>query len=90
MVGLLALGTVLLASPLGGMLWYWHDMRAGFFPPDWLSTLLLQGSRDGLLLGWLIVSLSIPYNLLGLLTCYGLLTVGARWFAADTRSAGSS
>ncbi|UOQ53404.1 hypothetical protein [Hymenobacter cellulosivorans] len=79
-VALLALATVAVASPLGGMLWYWHDMRAGYFPPDWLPTLLLHGCRDGLALGWLIVALSIPYNVLGLLVCYGLLAAGARRF----------
>jgi hypothetical protein len=79
LVSLLALGTVALASPLGGMLWHWHDMQAGYFPAGWLPK-LLHGSRDGLLLGWLIVLLSVPYTGLGLLASYGLLTTGARLF----------
>lgn len=79
-VALLALATVGLSSPLGGLLWEWHDMQAGYFPADWARVLLLHGARDGLRLGWLIVLLSIPYNLLGLLVCYGLLAAGARRF----------
>ena len=86
LVALLALGTVGLASPLGGMLWYWHDMRAGYFPADWLPPLLLQGSREGLMIGWLIVLLSVPYNVLGLLVSYRLLAVGARLFAPPAAS----
>jgi hypothetical protein len=39
-----------------------------------------NGARDGLLMGWLIVLLSVPYNVLGLLVCYGLLVAGARRF----------
>jgi hypothetical protein len=81
-VGLLALATVAVSSPLGGMLWHWHDMRAGYFPADWVRILFLTGPRDGLTLGWLIVLLSIPYNVLGLLVCYGLLVAGVRRFPA--------
>ena len=79
-VALLALATVVLSSPLGGMLWEWHDMRAGYFPDDWASVLFLNGARDGLTVGWFIVLLSVPYNVLGLLVCYGLLAAGARRF----------
>ena len=81
-VALLALATVGLSSPLGGMLWEWHDMRAGYFPADWARVLFLNGARDGLLLGWFIVLLSVPYNALGLLVCYGLLAAGVRRFPA--------
>ena len=79
-VALLALATVGLSSPLGGMLWEWHDMRAGYFPADWARVSFLNGARDGLLLGWFIVLLSLPYNVLGLLVCYALLAAGARCF----------
>jgi hypothetical protein len=81
-VALLALATVALSTPLGGMLWEWHDMRAGYFPADWARVLFLNGTRDGLTVGWFIILLSIPYNVLGLLVCYGLLAVGARHFPA--------
>lgn len=75
---LLALATLALSAPLGGMLWQWHDMQAGYFPPGWGRHLLLNGSRDGLAIGWLVVVLSVPYNVLGLGVCYGLLAAGAR------------
>ena len=81
-VGLLALATVVGSAPLGGMLWYWHDMQAGYFPAGWGRILLLSGSRDGWALGWLVVLLSVPYNVFGLLVCYGLLAVGAQRFPA--------
>jgi len=79
---LLALTTVVLSSPLGGMLWEWHDMQAGYFPADWVHVLFLNGARDGLIMGWLIVLLSVPYNVLGLLVCYSLLQAGTRRFPA--------
>lgn len=79
-VALVALATVGLSSPLGGMLWEWHDMRAGYFPDDWARVLFLNGARDGLTVGWFIVLLSVPYNVLGLLVCYGLLAAGGRRF----------
>lgn len=71
---------VALSSPLGGMLWEWHDMRVGSFPADWARVLFPNGARDGLTVGWFIVLLSIPYNVLGLLVSYGLLAAGARRF----------
>jgi len=81
-VALLALATVVLSSPLGGMLWEWHDMRAGYFPDNWAQVLFLNGARDGLTVGWFIVLLSVPYNVLGLLVCYRLMAAGARRFPA--------
>ncbi|MBF9221317.1 hypothetical protein [Hymenobacter ruricola] len=80
-VGLLALATVALSSPLGGLLWHWHDMQAGYFPADWPRQ-LVAGAAEGLTTGWLIVLLSVPYNVLGLLVCYGLLATGAGRFSA--------
>lgn len=87
-VALLVLATLLLSAPLGGMLWQWHDMQAGYFPPNWLGHLVLRGSRDGLALGWLIVLLSVPYNVLGVGVCYGLLAVGNRWFTRPITDCG--
>jgi hypothetical protein len=81
-VCLLALATIVLSAPLGGMLWHWHDMRAGYFPDDWARVLFLNGARDGLILGWVVVLLSVPYNVLGMLVCYGLLATGTRRFPA--------
>lgn len=73
---LLLAATVLLSSPFGGMLWYLHDMQAGYFPANWPTVLLLDGARDGLLIGWLIVLLSVPYNVLGAVLGYYLLCKG--------------
>lgn len=55
-------------------------MRAGYFPADWARVLFLSGALDGLLLGWFIVLLSVPYTVLGLLVCHGLLAAAARRF----------
>lgn len=59
----IVLATPLLASPLGGMLWYLHDMQAGYFPNSW-GKRLMDGAGEGILLGWLIVLLSFPYNVI--------------------------
>lgn len=74
--------TVVFSSPLGGMLWYWYDMQAGYFPADWGRILLVEGSQQGLTTGWLVVVLSIPYSWLGLPVCYHLLRAGERLFPA--------
>jgi hypothetical protein len=76
---LLLVGTVLLSSPVGGMLWHLHDMQAGYFPVNW-PTVLLAGAGEGLLIGWLIVLLSVPYNMLGVAVSYLLLQQGAARF----------
>jgi hypothetical protein len=79
-VGIIVLLTVALSAPLGGMLWHWHDMQAGYFPAHWQRILLAEGSRDGLVVGWLVVLLSVPYNVLGIIICYFLTRTGARLF----------
>ena len=79
-VGIIVLLTVALSAPLGGMLWHWHDMQAGYFPANWRRVLLAEGSRDGLVVGWLVVLLSVPYNVLGGVVCYFLTRTGARLF----------
>ena len=86
-VGLLALATVGLSSPLGGLLWHWHDMQAGYIPASW-GRQLLSGAWQGFTTGWLVVLLSVPYNALGLPVCYGLLALGAGRFAAGSRRIG--
>ncbi len=60
----IVLATPLLASPLGGMLWHLHDMLAGYFPSSWQEKLLLDGALEGAEIGWLIVLLSFPYNVI--------------------------
>lgn len=78
--GLMAMLAVAISSPLGGMLWHYHDMQSGFFPKSWVWVMMQKGVAWGLLWGWLVVGLSIPYNLLGLVVCYGLTWLGGRLF----------
>jgi hypothetical protein len=58
-----------LACPLGGMLWHFHDMLAGFFPNFWLRK-LLGGFADGLMIGPRLIFYSFPYNLIGVIVGY--------------------
>ena len=58
-----------LACPLGGMLWHFHDMQAGFFPNFWLRK-LLGGFADGLMIGPRLIFYSFPYNLIGVIVGY--------------------
>lgn len=74
----LAAGAVFAASPLGGMLWYYHDMQAGFFPIGWQTKLLREGVVHGLDGGWLIVGLSFPYNIIGAAVSLELVRIGGR------------
>ena len=59
----IVLATPLLASPLGGMLWHLHDMLAGYFPDSWWQK-LIDGAEEGIMIGWLIILLSFPYNVI--------------------------
>ncbi len=72
--------TVLVSSPYGGMLWHYYDMKAGFFPQNWFAKLLKEGIRDGLLWGWLVVGLSVPYNIIGAVVCFFLTQKGSTLF----------
>lgn len=71
---------VYLSAPIGGMLWHFFDMKTGYFPRNWPYKLLVQGSADGLRVGWLIIVLSIPYNLLGIAISYALTKKGCDLF----------
>jgi len=57
-------GSVLLASVPGGLLWAWHDIRVGFVP-SWprLWRKLARAAADGLAVGWSVALLSVPYYL---------------------------
>lgn len=57
--------TIIVASFPGGMLWSWHDMQAGFVPTYWPRKIMSQGLM-GLQLGWLVICLSFPFNVCGL------------------------
>ncbi len=75
-VGIIVFLTVLISSPLGGMLWQYHDMNAGYFPDDWLLKMIIKGSIMGFQFGWLIIALSIPYNILGIIISYFITSKG--------------
>ena len=82
------LGSVLLASVPGGVLWSVHDMQAGSFPAGarfWGA--LAWGASTGLQIGWLVIALSLPYNLLGLLAGYFIMTCGLRLSTAPSPAA---
>lgn len=69
--------TVLLASIPGGVLWKIHDMQAGHFTTGvqfWSD--LVWGASVGLQLGWLVIALSLPYNILGLAAGYMVTHAG--------------
>lgn len=76
--------TVIAASIPGGILWTLHDMQAGFFTRGarfWKD--LQNGALTGLQVGWLVVALSVPYNIIGLIlgyfiTDYGMTKYGRR------------
>lgn len=69
--------TILISSPFGGMLWFYHDMQAGYFPANWVNKIISSGISTGLSMGWLIIMLSLPYNILGFVVTYFLTKLGA-------------
>ncbi len=72
--------TVTITSPLGGMLWEIHDMQHGFVPENYQSK-VFGGMVLGFKLGWLIVLLSVPLNLVGLMVGYASL----HWLSKNRR-----
>jgi hypothetical protein len=72
--------TILLSSPFGGMLWHYYDMKAGYFPSNWSEKMLRLGFKWGLQIGWLVIGLSIPYNIIGSIACYYLTKKGSELF----------
>ncbi len=68
----IALLTIIISSPIGGILWHLHDMQAGFFPNFWIEK-LQGGISEGLLLGWLIILLSFPYNIIGIIASHYII-----------------
>lgn len=65
--------TILISSPLGGMLWHLHDMLTGYFPKKWLWKIIRYGFREGLQMGWLIIVFSVPYNIIGIFTGFFII-----------------
>ncbi len=71
--------SLLLASVPGGLLWGIHDVQAGFVPP--LAVLrrnLMWAATTGLTFGWVIIGLSIPYNILGCVAGFAVTHFGER------------
>ncbi|MEO5930656.1 MAG: hypothetical protein ABIR47_12040 [Candidatus Kapaibacterium sp.] len=72
-------GTVIIASVPGGILWSIHDMEAGFYPAsDLFWSHIQRDALNGLGLGWLILYLSVPYNIIGLIVGYWVTATGFR------------
>ena len=62
---------LIVASVPGGLLWGIHDIQAGFVPPlPVLRRNLVWAGTEGLTFGWVIIGLSIPYNILGCMAGY--------------------
>ena len=80
MTVLIIILTILLSSPFGGMLWHYYDMKAGYFPPNWFLKMIQLGFAWGLEDGWVIIGLSIPYNIIGSIICYFLTKKGSELF----------
>lgn len=71
--------TIVLASPIGGIMWTIHDMQAGYFLEEYrFYSALWDGAYVGLCLGWLIILGSMPYNLLGILVGWRCFLFAAR------------
>ncbi len=79
-IGLVMVISLLVASIPGGILWGIHDIQAGFVPqyPVMLRNLMWAGTA-GLTAGWLIIGLSIPYNILCCIGGYFLTHFGQRF-----------
>ncbi|MEO5712217.1 MAG: hypothetical protein ABIT37_01905 [Luteolibacter sp.] len=72
-IPLIIILSIVLASPTGGVLWAIHDMQAGYFPEDrrfWEA--IRWGAVEGMTTGWLVILLSVPYNILGFVVGYQL------------------
>jgi hypothetical protein len=69
--------SIFAASVPGGILWKIHDMQAGFFTSGsrfWND--LLWGAWTGLEIGWLVIALSLPYNIVGFVSGYAVTNYG--------------
>ena len=69
--------TIFVASIPGGILWKIHDMQAGFSTTGsrfWSD--LLWGAATGLQTGWLVIALSLPYNVFGVIIGYAVTNFG--------------
>jgi len=68
-----------LSSVPGGLLWGIHDVQAGFVPRlPVLRHNLMWAATTGLTFGWVIIGLSIPYNILGCVAAYAVTHYGQK------------
>lgn len=75
---------ILVASPIGGMLWVIHDMQAGYFTEGArFRDDLMWGALEGLRSGWLVILLSMPYNIFGLIAGYFITNHGFKRVGLD-------
>lgn len=71
--------TITISCPFGGMLWHYYDMKAGYFPSNWFIKMIQLGFENGLKFGWLVIIFSVPYNIIGSITCYFLTKKGSEF-----------
>lgn len=79
-MALIVILTIIISSPFGGMLYFYFDMRAGYFLSNWISLLIKHGTSEGLSLGWLIILLSYPFNIIVIIVSYFLTKKGSELF----------
>lgn len=59
--------SIVVASPAGGALWMIHHMQeSDYTRADQFWENIRWGAKEGILTGWLVILLSFPYNILGL------------------------
>lgn len=78
------LTTILVASAPGGILWKIHDMQAGHYTQGlrfWND--LIEGASMGLQLGWLIITISVPYNIFSLIIGYWGTSYGLKFWSSE-------
>jgi hypothetical protein len=70
-ISLVLIASLLTSGIWGGVLWKYHDMRAGFFPEGGrMLSDILWGASTGFVVGPIIVLLSFPLNAMALIAGY--------------------
>jgi hypothetical protein len=69
---------ILISSPFGGTLEYFHLMQAQQRPLHiWYYDMIRDGAMNGLYAGWYVILLSVPYNLICVTACFFVTRRGA-------------
>lgn len=72
--GVILVSTILLSAGPGGMIWVYHDMCAGFFPPpDRMIAAFYWGFFTGLETGPVLVLTAVPMNVIAVVVGHGML-----------------